>query len=471
MMRIKTLLSGDTRRSRVLRGSGLTIGAMMAQQVIRLGSNLILTRLLAPDAFGLMALITTFMIALAMFSDVGLDQSIIQNKQGGQPKFLNTVWSMQIVRGFVLGGIAAGLAWPLSVIYREPMILPIMLVLAMQLPVEALVSTRLSEAKRNIHLGRVMLLSLIVQLISTLAVIALAWWWESVWALVIGGAVGAITRVTLSHVMMPGTPNRWLWDRATVREVWGFGKFIALGTVFGFVANFGDRLMLGRVITFSDLGIYNIGFFMATLPDMIGNQIASTILFPLFRELGEDSATKQRKIKRAKDIVSLAMIGLFGAGALLGDAVIGFLYDPRYAPAGVIMVLVCVGRMPQAIMVGNQEALMAEGDSRRASFLSAARAVIYCALMVGLFYAFGLFGMLLAHGLTMLLIYPLQLMYLRAHDAADLGGDLRRGLVALVLAVAGVALHWDGLRDFALLSAANAPMATGSWAPAQLFFH
>lgn len=85
-----------------MRGVAISLGTTVAQQLIRLGSNLILTRLLFPEAFGLMALVQTFMTGLAMFSDIGIGPSIIQNRRGEDPDFLNTAWTIQIGRGVML---------------------------------------------------------------------------------------------------------------------------------------------------------------------------------------------------------------------------------------------------------------------------------------------------------------------------------------------------------------------------------
>jgi hypothetical protein len=63
--------------------------------------DLILTRLLFPEAFGLMALVQVFMGGLQMFSDLGVNMSIIQSKRGEDPDFLNTAWTFQILRGLI----------------------------------------------------------------------------------------------------------------------------------------------------------------------------------------------------------------------------------------------------------------------------------------------------------------------------------------------------------------------------------
>ena len=87
---------------RVVKGSVWTLGGYAISQVVRLGNNFLLARLLFPKAFGLMALVYTFLIALQMFSDIGINLSIIQNKRGDDPKFLNTAWTLQVFRGLIL---------------------------------------------------------------------------------------------------------------------------------------------------------------------------------------------------------------------------------------------------------------------------------------------------------------------------------------------------------------------------------
>ncbi len=71
-----------------------------SSQCLRLISNLILTRLLVPELFGLMALVNTFIIGLNLFSDVGIRPSIIRSERGEDPLFLNTAWTLQVIRGF-----------------------------------------------------------------------------------------------------------------------------------------------------------------------------------------------------------------------------------------------------------------------------------------------------------------------------------------------------------------------------------
>src|SRR4051812_6290963 len=65
-------------------------------QALRFAGNLVLTRLLMPEAFGLMVLVNTFLMGLALFSDIGVGTSVIQNKRGDERAFLDTAWTISV---------------------------------------------------------------------------------------------------------------------------------------------------------------------------------------------------------------------------------------------------------------------------------------------------------------------------------------------------------------------------------------
>src|ERR1700716_1779097 len=102
--------SQSTLKQRVLSGGAWSLVGYAASFVIRLGSNLFMTRQLLPEMFGVMAIASLVLAGLAMFSDVGLRPSVVQNKRGDGPVFLNTVWVTQILRGVVLSSFAISLS-------------------------------------------------------------------------------------------------------------------------------------------------------------------------------------------------------------------------------------------------------------------------------------------------------------------------------------------------------------------------
>ena len=132
--------------SRIMRSSAFTIMGFGAQQAIRFGSNLILARLLFPEAFGTMALVTVLLIGLTMLSDLGIQPAIQSSKRGDDPAFLNTAWTLNIVRAVVLFLAASALAWPMAWFYQEPILFQLIPVAATSILLLALEPTRATHA-------------------------------------------------------------------------------------------------------------------------------------------------------------------------------------------------------------------------------------------------------------------------------------------------------------------------------------
>ena len=106
--------------STAIRATIWTIADYGFSMALRVANSLILTRLLMPEAFGLMTLVTTLVVGISLISDIGLGPSVIQNARGDEPVLLNTAWTLQVLRGLGIFVVALALAWPMSLLYHEP---------------------------------------------------------------------------------------------------------------------------------------------------------------------------------------------------------------------------------------------------------------------------------------------------------------------------------------------------------------
>lgn len=464
------MFSGDGMRSLALRGTAITLGSTAYFQIMRLLSNLILTRLLFPEAFGMMALVSSFTTGLQMFSDIGLRPSIIQNKRGEEPDFLNTAWTIQIIRGVILWLATFVLAWPVAQFYGDDQILWLLPLVGLNALIGGFGSTKATVANRNLRLGRQTVIAMVIQVFSLGSMIGFALIWPSVWALAMGGLVANTISVWAGHRFMPGTPNRLRWEPEAAHDLLNFGRFIFLSTIATFLAGQGDKLFLGRMVGLGDLGIYNIAFFLAAFPGMLGSMLADRILFPMHRTISPlRDPQGYRKLRRARDLVIGGQMVFYGIVAALGIWMVELMYDARYLGAGPMLVVLALCMMPKAVMVGGTAVLLAEGDSRRFSFLVMAQAILDILCLIVGFWLFGLFGVLLARGMAFLGTYPLQQMFLRRYKATHVMLDMMFLGIAAITAGLVTWWHWDALADFYRLSRSLAPAVTGSWQPAAVF--
>ena len=342
-------------RSRVLRAGGWTLGGYFLAQVIRLGSSLIMTRLLVPEMFGLMAIVYVLMTGLAMFSDIGLTQIIIQSRRGEDPDFQNTAWVIQIVRGALIWLAALVLsaalpylaqmqALPIGGVYTDPLLPSVIAIFMSVALIGGFASTKIFVARRKLNLTRNTQIEIISQVAALSVMIPWAMLDRSIWALVGGGIAGSLVRTLLSHAMLPGPSNRWIWDRSAFKEIIGFGKWIFPASILSFLIFNGDRLLLGGLVNVRLLGIYSIAYLIvSSLQGMITNLI-SAVAFPALSEVVRENPTQlQATYYKLRLIFDGVILSIAGVLLTFGSSLIRMLYDARYLDAGAIVEVLAWG--------------------------------------------------------------------------------------------------------------------------------
>ena len=441
---MKRLLQGKNLTARVLRTSALTVAGFGFSQGMRLLSNLLLTRLLFPEAFGLMALVTVLMTGLNMFSDVGISQAISQSKRGDDRDFLNTAFTIQIFRGVLLFGMGCLLAYPAAHFYGEDILVAMMMVASAQFLISGFMPTRLETAKRHLLVGRVTLLDAVSQILGLIAMLALAVWTKSVWALIFGTLFGVAARVIIFSLFLPGERNRLCWEHKAIHELIHFGKWIFLSTAFGFIVSQGDRLVLGKFLPLDVFGVYVIGFFLGSFPAMLGSVVIGMLLIPVYRERppaeSRENFIKLRKLRVMATSGLFVLIGLFALG---GPWLVEFLYDDRYLSAGAIVVLIGCASFPVVIGMTYDAAALAAGNSKAFCLLSIFKAtMMIIGLVVGVSMG-GLVGALVGQFLATLAAYPALVALSLRLGVWDPLHDLGFAVFGLLLGGLAIGLHWD----------------------------
>lgn len=439
---IQRYSQGQGLMQRAMRSAGLNLFGFGFSQVLRLASNLVLTRLLFPEAFGVMAMVSVFLMGLAMFSDVGVGPAIMQSKRGDDRDFLDTAWTIQIIRGVSLWLVACALTWPMAIYFGEPDLVYYLPVAALTQLVLGFTPTRYETANRHLKAGRVTLLDMGTQLVGVLFAIGLAWATQSVWALVISGVLSAVAQVVLFDLFLPGARNRFRWESEAAHELIHFGKWVFLSTIAGFAIGQADKVVIGGWLSTHDFGIYNIGFFWASFPFMMGSVVVRKVMIPIYRESPPgESRENFLRLRKLRFLATAGMIVMVMVPAFFGHWLIELLYDPRYIAAGGMVVLISVVQIPAIVGVTYDQAALAAGDSKRFFVLAATRAVFVVVGMVAGITLYGLPGALAGQGLAMLAAHPVVGWLASRSRAWDPIHDII--YYAVGFALGGLALWWN----------------------------
>ena len=446
MALLAPLFQGHDLMARVLRSASWMVIGYGGSQALRLAANLVLTRLLFPEAFGLMALVSVVSIGLSLFSDVGVGPSIAQSKRGDDPDFLNTAWTIQVTRGLLLWGLTGLIAWPMAQFYAAPELALYLPIAGIGLMIAGFNPTRIETANRHLLVGRLTVLELTSQVIGIGTMIVLAATMQSVLALVLGGVVQALAHLVLTHFGLPGAANRFRWEKAAAKELIHFGKWIFLSTAFWFATSQGDRAILGKFVSLEALGVYNIGYFLASFPMLLGHAVNQRLMIPIYRDkpvaAAPENSRKQRMVRGGLSAVLLSLLWLM---AWIGPSLVELLYDDRYTLAGPMVVLISLALAPAVIGMTYDQAALAEGNSRVFFVYTASRALLQTVLFLAGVIFFGLPGGIAALGLSMLAAYPVLIWLARKHEVWDMMHDLGFAAVTCAIGAGAIWYHHDAI--------------------------
>jgi O-antigen/teichoic acid export membrane protein len=406
-------LSTQALSHRVFRAGGWTLFSFVMSQVLRFASNLILTRVLFPEAFGLMAVVQAIMTGMAMLTDVGVEQSIIYNPKGNEPGFINTAWSIQIIRGLLISISACALAVPIAAVYHQEELVQLLPAVGLTALIGGFASTNISLAGRNLGLAKITILDISTTILSTAITIFAAWKTHSVWSLVIGSIVAAIIKTIASHLVLSGIPNRFFWDSTSARSLFKFGRWIFVSTALTFLVGEGNRLVIGSLLDVRSLAFYSLASALNLMPLVVMQQVGSRVLFPAYAEILRDRPEKlmgRMEKSRVVQIIPYWLLSVFFA--CFGSNLIHILYDARYQDSGWMLRILALGSLPQSVTASYGPILWAKGLVGTSTVLLAAQLLIQFVLMVIGSSIGGATGLLAALALTQWLLYPVNAIVL-----------------------------------------------------------
>jgi len=436
---ITTELNNDHKHGKkAIEAASFVIFGFGLSQAIRLGGNIILTRLLVPEIFGIITLARVFYMGLGLFSDVGLEPAIIRSNRSNDPLFMNTAWTIQIIRSVILAVLAAVIAYPISQFYQEPVLIFIIPLIGFVSIPDGCRSTSLPLLNKELQQKKLTFMELGIQVISLVVMATSAYFLRNIWALLIGEFVGSCVRMIWSHALNKAQPNRLALEKGAVKELLSFGKWILLSTAMMFLATQADRFILGKLFTMAMLGIYSVALNFAELPKQILARLNGKVIFPLivkYAHLSNTALRDKMKVPRRRLLtivaVLLACLGSFG------DVIIHLLYDQRYQAAAWILPLLAFGMWPLILLSTIESSLLAIGKPKYAAAGNLLK-FLYMITVLPLSYRFaGEFGAVLAIALNDIPSYVTINIGLKKERLSLLKQDL---FLTLVLCLAAALL-------------------------------
>jgi O-antigen/teichoic acid export membrane protein len=403
-MRWKNLVTNVmTLKNRIINAGLWTAGAYGVELFTRLFTNVVLTRFLFPEAFGIIAASTSLIVGLALISDFGIRAVVIQNKNGESAEFLRSAWVFQLSRGIILWVILAVACGVLSIpaiqnslpphsVFADHAFPILTAVLGLQLPLSGLESTAIALNVRRLNYRSIVIVDLAGRIVPIPVMVATAILYPSAWALVVGALAGGAARVVLSHFAIPGPRMALKWEQTHFKEIVHFGKWITASSIATFAGSQSDIIIFGLVLPNSILGLYFLAKGLTDAVEGLLERLNGTLTLPVLGEVLRNTPQfLQNRYYRFR--LPLEVVAAFFSGFVFATAnlIVSLLYDVRYAGAGPMLQILSLNLLlyPSSLIRG---AFTAVGQTKIVATISAIQAISLVLFLTVGYLVFGIMG-------------------------------------------------------------------------------
>jgi PST family polysaccharide transporter len=351
----------------------VTMTAQGASIVIQLASTIVLARLLSPEDFGIIAMVTAVTAFAAVFRDLGLSSAAIQSKTLSESQQSNLFWVNAAVGAF-LTAVVAAISPLIALFYGKPELTLVSMALSTSFLIVSLGTQHDARLIREMQFGR-RSASVIGGAVMGLAIsIALALAGYSYWALAWGNISGAATTTLLLFGMSsfkPGMPKRG----SGILQMVKFGANVTGFNVINYFARNLDKILLGRVWGSDVLGYYSKAYALLMFPLTAVRRPVSTVAFPAMSKLQNDPAGFRAYYRRVTLLISLVTMPIVAYSFICARPLIDVLLGPKWLDVVPIFSVLAATAFIQAPVSLNGLVQLSLGRSRRYLMIGATAAV------------------------------------------------------------------------------------------------
>lgn len=317
----------------MLRSAVLILSGNLATSVLLFLRTLLVARLISVADYGIAATFAMVMAVVEMMSAIGLQQQIVQSKDGDDPHFQAALQGFQFLRGMVSALLLLLLAGWVAAFLRVPEAAWGYRALALVPLLTGLQHFDVIRFGRALRFWPGALAGVSLAVAALVLVLPLTVWFDD-WRVMLFSIIGQTAVFVVATHLLAERPYRLVFDRKVMGRSFRFGWPLLINNMLLFAVFNGDRLIVGREMGMEQLAIYAMGLTLTLTPAMLLVKSAQSLLLPQLAAMPRDTVEGVAQfgvLAMAALQAGLAMgTFLILAIALFGDPVVEFLLGPRY---------------------------------------------------------------------------------------------------------------------------------------------
>ena len=389
-----------------------TTASFATQAALKLCASLILTRILRPEAYGIVTLLTSVLFTVEMLADLGVNLFIVRDPRAEEPRYLNTAWTLRLGRALLNGTLVFFGAPLIAHIFGTAELIAPMRVLALWFVLSGLDSMSFPIATRRKCSRIVVYSELLASFVSTVFSLLYCYYSRSYWGMIYATIINRLVYTVMTYQFYRELRPRLYFDRAAATEILRFTRFTMPSSILTLALTQFDKIVFLRLFSLNLLGIYGLAGNIAGPVEALIAKISQLVLYP---RCAHNSRTDRGSFsikyytENAKLFISILIMPAAVGGA--AHLLISALYDSRYAAAADVLQALMIRAALLSLASPAEDLLIAAGEAHVILVGNILRAVwMFTASLAG-YFLFGFTGFIYGAALAGLppLLYYYQL--------------------------------------------------------------
>lgn len=366
-------------------------------------SNIVLARLLTPDDYGCIGMLTIFMLLSATIIDGGFSSALIQKKKPTQEDY-STIFFWNLGLSIAIYLILYCSAPYIADFYHIDLLCHVLRVQGVVLIINALQTVQVNQLNKQFRFKKISIVTLLSSVISLAVTILLAYKGLGVWALVTQNLLMAIIPTLIYWLT-----NRWIpklvFSTKSFKELFNFGFFMFLTSLTSTLVNNVQGLLIGRFYNAAQMGYYSKAHRTEMLASTSISQVISQVSYPLYSELQDNRSMLSNTIKKLTLSVSFLTFPMMFLLILLAEPIFILLYSAKWLPAVPFFQYLCFAGLAVCLHSVNSQPIAAIGKSKAMFNWSILKQAISLCIIISGLYFYGLKGLLIGKVIQAWFIY------------------------------------------------------------------
>lgn len=444
-------------KKQAINGVLWTFGQQFSTQVISLGVQIVLARLLMPDAFGLIAMLTIFIALGKGLADSGMTNSLIRTQHADQRDF-STIFFLNLGISIAIYLLIFFCAPLVSHFYKQPQLTAVLRVYASTIIIQALVAVQTTRLTKAMNFKLQMLMELPAVIVSSGLGLWLAYKGHGVWALVWMYLTRSTIWAALHWVFADWRPTL-LFDRERFKTHFNFGYKLTLSGILDSVYTNSYSVIIGKFFNIAQLGFYDRAFTFRNIPLTTISSALFKITYPLFSSIQDDDLRLKSVYKKIMQQVLFWVAPLMVFCFLVAEPAFRWVLTEKWLPAVPYFRILCIAGVLYPIHVYNLNILNVKGRSDLFLRLEIAKKIMLTILVICAI-PFGIDGLLYSQIITTILAFLINSFYSGQIINYPTGEQVKDILPILLVAALNGCVCWlinyyfiarTGINDFPII--------------------